>query len=132
MPQRRLVKILEEYNLNNEAGITRQGFIDYITEVKLWPRINYFGYKKDKFYRKMDVVLGDCIRSYGYIGEDDDRKTILVTTKGRDFIKPFGFFEELLKRRKRTSHFLFGGAFGAIISGVIVHFWSLISSKLGL
>lgn len=135
--QRRLVKILDEYNLNNQVGIIRQAFVLYVIENKLWPRINYFWYKKDKFCRKIDAILGDCIRgTYGYISEDDDGKTILVTIKGRDFIKiPLGFFEEFLKRRKRTSHFLFGGALGVIISVLtwfVVHFWPWISSKLGL
>jgi len=126
--QRRLVKILEEYNLNNQYGITRQDFVAFITENKLWPRINYFWYKKNKFSRKVDAVLGDCIRgAYGYISEDDDGLTILVTTRGRDFIKmPLGFFEEFLKRRKRTSHFLFGGALGVVITALawfIAYLW---------
>ncbi len=129
--QRKLVALLDKHNSKNEVGFTRQKFVDYIVEQKKWPRINYLFYRKDAFRRKIDAVLGDCIRGskkedYEYIDEDDDGKTLLVTRRGRDFTEiPLGCFEEFLKRRKRTSNFLFstnfifGSIFGATIFALV-------------
>ena len=129
--QRKLIKKLDDYNLNHDEGISRQQLVDSITKLKIWPYCFWYG--QERFRRKINTVLGDSIRGeYDYIAEDDDRESLVVTTRGREFIKlPFGFFEEVLKRRRRTSHFLFGGAIFSTLTGLVVHFWPLIISKLG-
>jgi hypothetical protein len=102
--------------------------VDYISN-KAWARLNYFGLNKDRFHNRVDVALGDCIRGdFNYIAEDDDGQTLLVTAKGREFIKWMGFLEEYLKRHKRSSgllvKLLLSQVFLTILGFIIQYFLS--------
>ncbi len=127
--ERKIVKIIERYNLNNKTGLARKDFAEYIFEHKTWFKINYYFHNDLYIKNTINTILGDCILgSYQYIGRDDNGETLIVTARGRAFIAlPFGFLEECLKRRKRISGVLFGSAISSAITGLIVHFWPQIS-----
>ncbi|OGY35669.1 MAG: hypothetical protein A3E36_00025 [Candidatus Andersenbacteria bacterium RIFCSPHIGHO2_12_FULL_45_11b] len=121
--QRRLLIQLENYRIKKNKNPTRGELVEMISK-GIWPRWNYFSLKNDAFKRKIDIVLGDCIRgTYEFATEDEGGKNLLVTLAGREFIEKSRLFEEILKRHKRTSEFLTGGAVGAVIGWVF--------SKLG-
>lgn len=103
--QTMLVKILEDYNISHEKGLNRAEFVEFVVRKK---RLRFFRegiwYGREKFKRKINFILGDCIRGeYEYITEDDDRETLVVTPKGRDILTPSGYREESVKRRRRTT-----------------------------
>lgn len=108
--QRKVVEILNDYNISN-GSISLDDFVNYVLKGK-WPQINYYYCKDNVFKRKIETAIKDCMeRDYAFIV--DKNGDIRVTHKGRDFLKILGFFEELLKRRKRTivntTSFIFGG-----------------------
>lgn len=120
--QRRLVVMLNNYYINNGSGLSRDEFVNYVCN-KMWPRLLYFWPQKDKFHNRINLVLGDCIRGgLSYIAEDDDGKTLLVTTKGREFISilSLGFYEEFRKRRKRSTDIIHERFTGGIITILII------------
>ena len=110
--ERKLVEYLNNKFLDGDK-INHDNFLNYVVEKK-WPRINYlFWFKGDKFKRKIEDVLDDCI-AYKYID-----KNYKVTRQGRDFLTlPLGFVEEFLKRRKRSIVIILV----AIIPSVVTYF----------
>lgn len=135
--QRRLVVMLNNYYIKNGSGITREDFVEYVSN-KIWPRLNYFWPRKERFKNRVDQTFGDCVRgNFAYASEDDDGKKLLVTTRGREFISilSLGFFEEFRKRRKRTTDVIYerviGGFFAVIGSGLLFVFvkyiWPLLA-----
>jgi len=107
--ERKIVEYLDNEYLNGNK-INRNSCIEYITN-KRWPKLNYhFWFKGEKFKRKIENIFDDCIE-YEYIDIN-----CFVTKQGRDFLKPFGFFEEFLKRRKRTITSTLSAIIGALIT----------------
>ena len=127
--QRRIVIILNDYFIDNGRGLSREDLVVYVAAKKLWPRLYYLWPREDKFRNRVDQALGDCIRGeFGYIEEDDDGQTLLVTPKGRDFVSILsgGFLEEYLKRRRRSSGYVIAVVTSGFIFTVIqlvAKFW---------
>lgn len=116
---RRLVKILDSYIIC-KGEINRSDFINYITNDRLWPRINYYlVYRKEMFKRRINNIIDDCI-AYEFIMEEKEK--LKVIKKGRDYIKLLGFFEEFLKRRKRTVVNIISLVISLLIAYLIAHF----------
>lgn len=127
--QRRLVIILNNYFIDHGKGLTREDFVTYVADKKLWPRLYYLWPRRDKFRNRVSQALGDCIRGeFKYIEEDEDGKNLLVTPKGRDFVSMLsgGFLEEYLKRRHRSSGYVIAVLTSGFIFTVIqlvAKFW---------
>ncbi len=116
---RRLVKILDSYIIC-KGEINRSDFINYVTNDRLWPRINYYlVYQEEMFKRRTNNTIDDCI-AYKFIAEEKEK--LKVTEKGRDYIKLLGFFEEFLKRRKRTVVSVISLVVSLLIAYLIAHF----------
>jgi hypothetical protein len=86
--------------------------------------LRYFYYCPDQYRRLVYGELGDCIRGeFKYIEEDPESKSkdeLLVTTRGREFIKLSGLVEEFRKRRKRTTELLLSHTVFAVLAVIIV------------
>lgn len=158
--QRRLVKYLNVYVGNKDLpwnnrlkillgdGVPDTDLIVYLRDKK-----NFLAPKKLNPFRKIGVqekeetklIQGDkiikCINDclyFGYIiekGRDKNNnliKLLEVTPRGRDFMKIGGFFEEIIKRRKRTSTMLttvlLSNVFVGGIIWAITYFWPYIKN----
>lgn len=123
--QRRIVSKLQKYCRSNGDGVATIVFLEYINET-FWPRRLYFFLSPGEFAKEIVYIIDDC-KQHKYI--DRNERGLFVTTTGRDFITLTGFFEEFIKRRKRFTTLIFSATIFSTITGIIVHFWPLITSK---
>lgn len=129
--QRLLVIRLEKYRVNQDKIFHRNEYVEEFCK-NWWPRLRYFYYNNDQYRRFVDGELGDCIRgSFEYMAEDTDQKgELLITTRGREFIKSLGFIEEFRKRRKRTTEMFLSYAFVAAITALIIRLWPWVNKLI--
>lgn len=116
--ERKLVEMLENHIIH-KGEISRSDFINYVTKERFWPRVNYPLISDEMFRRKMEGKIIDCIKRE--LVEEENGK-IKVNMQGRDFLKILGFFEEFLKRRKRSVIGVLGFIIGTIVTLLISYF----------
>jgi hypothetical protein len=131
--ERWLVKTLWSDIRKESRFQTQQMFLSSVAS-QTWPLPYRCFDNKQEFTNRMIFAIKDSIK-YGYLEYDvnhPDKEFLVVTASGRSFIAlPFGFFEEFQKRRKRTSQFLFGGAFVVLLEGLLwggLSLWHFVSS----
>lgn len=110
--QKKLVKLLNRYNLNNPEGIVEKELIKYVT-----PQISYPSIK--------NLLVDSIAHEYIYVEKESEK--LVVTWRGRDFTEtPLGFFEEYFKRRQRTARAFVSWLLGivtTIVTGIGVYYF---------
>ena len=114
--ERRLVKILWDETLNNGEISSKEDFVEFFIATKKWPCS-----RCEQCKNRISFALEHCIQ-HSYITK---KPPFEVTAQGKAFIQKVGYFEEILKRHRRTSI-----AFGATLALIISVIFLLISSVL--
>lgn len=130
--ERRVIKILNETRQELTRYPTREHLVVYL-EKKRWPRWNYCFFSRERFHNFIDDVLGDCIEGRNaYIAYLEDRTSLAVTDKGREFIKLDCFLEECFKKHSHSTTLLLGSGGGIFITWLVIYFWRFMRSMIGL
>ena len=88
--------MLNNHYIKNGSGITREDFVEYVSN-QVWLRLNYFWPKKEKFKNRIDLLLD--INKTWFSVSGSDNYTLFISPVATGLAALFGIFIPLLIQR---------------------------------